>query len=504
MNIVYKTDQKNISRVRRVPAVALACLVIAFVFQTSCKKLLEVDPPIDKIATTTVFSSTTYAVQAMTGIYADFINHFEDGYYLSDHSLRLAYTADELTPVGVRGGPAMDVYRDQYNTDPGGVNAGWIGWYTFIYRVNAILDGVKASTGIPQQSKTILNGEAKFMRAFCYFYLVNLYGDCPLITTSLYSNNLNVPRVSKDLVYAQIVQDLKDAQGSLTDNYLGTDLVTATTEKVRPNKTAATALLARVYLYMGNKWAEAETEATKVISNSNYSLLSDPNSVFLKNSGEAIWQLQPNPQGSSRYVTANTLLAAYLLPDQYATPQWKASDELLEAMEPGDLRQLDWLEYADDGSGTLYPVPYKYKLGKYQMDPEEYIMVLRLAEQYLIRAEARARQNHLTGTNSAESDVNAIRTRAGLASTTAGNDQPAMLAEIAKQRFAELFMEWGDRWLDLKRTGKINEVMSIECPLKNGNPVWNPTRALFAIPFSEFIYNPALDGHQNPGYPEVQ
>jgi len=500
MKSVYKPLNKNTPPVRRAPAVAGICLIIACLFQTSCKKLLEIDPPIDKISATTVFSSTTFAVQAMTGVYADIIQHFENGNVILDHSLRLAYIADELTPVKVTGGPALQSYRNAYSFDPGGTQAGWVAWYTFIYRVNAILDGVKASTGIPQQSKTVLNGEAKFMRAFCYFYLVNLYGDCPLITMSLYSQNINVPRVSRDLIYAQMVQDLKDAQSSLTDNYLGIDLATPTTEKVRPNKIAATALLARVYLYMG-KWKEAEAEATTVINNSNYSLLTDLNSVFLKNSGEAIWQLQPNPQGSSNYITANTLLAAYLIPNPGDTPNWIASDDLLAAMEPGDLRKENWLENADDGSGNLYLIPFKYKLGKFQMDQQEYIMVLRLAEQYLIRAEARAQQGRLTGSESAESDVNAIRSRAGLPGTTAGNDQTAMLAEIAKQRFAELFMEWGDRWLDLKRTGKINEVMQVACPKKGG--VWDPNKALFAIPASEFLYNPALHGHQNPGYLET-
>lgn len=501
MKNVFKTTHKKISRAQRVPAVAGICLIIACVFQTGCKKLLEINPPIDKTAATTVYSSTAFAVQAMTGIYADFIpNHAGvtgKNTETRDQSLCLAYTADELAIVSARNNSS---YTNTYTVgdDPGGPYYGWTGYYTFIYRVNAILDGVNASTGIPVQGKAILTGEAKFMRALLYFYLVNQYGDVPLITTSAYSQNIDVPRTPKDQVYAQMVKDLLDAQSNLTDNYLSLDLSTATTEKIRPNKVAATALLARVYLYMG-KWAEAEAEATKVIGNSNYSLLTDLNSVFLKNSGEAIWQLQPNQNVGPPWYTANTFEAAYLIPSNGDSPQWAVSGNLLAAMEPGDLRQADWLETIDDGFGDLYPIPFKYKLGQFQLASQEYIMVLRLAEQYLIRAEARAQQNNVTGANSAQTDVDAIRSRAGLAGTTA-TSKTDMLTEIAKQRFAELFMEWGDRWYDLKRTGKIDSVMTVACPEKGG--VWNSNKALFPIPANEFLYNAALHGHQNPGYSE--
>jgi hypothetical protein len=102
--------------------------------------------------------------------------------------------------------------------------------------------------------------------------------------------------------------------------------------------------------------------------------------------------------------------------------------------------------------------PTKYKND--QISPiTEYSMVMRLAEQYLIRAEARAEQSNITGANSATSDVNAIRARAGIAGTTA-TTQNDMLQAIADERLRELFTEWGHRWLDLKRTGRALTVLS--------------------------------------------
>jgi hypothetical protein len=118
----------------------------------------------------------------------------------------------------------------------------------------------------------------------------------------------------------------------------------------------------------------------------------------------------------------------------------------------------------------------------------EYNMVLRLAEQYLIRAEARGMQNDLTG---AMDDVNIIRARAGLSSIDGtGFAQQDVLDAIDQERRAELFVEWGHRWFDLKRTGKIDAVLG---PVK---PDWQSKDALFPIAQTEIIANPNLI--QNP------
>ena len=115
--------------------------------------------------------------------------------------------------------------------------------------------------------------------------------------------------------------------------------------------------------------------------------------------------------------------------------------------------------------------------------------MLRLAEQYLIRAEARARQGNIPG---AQQDLNSIRNRAGLPNTTTSGPTE-ILEAIMEERQRELFTEGGHRWLDLKRTGRTTEVLA---PLK---PLWDPTDVLWPIPEDEIFNNSNLLP-QNPGY----
>jgi hypothetical protein len=122
----------------------------------------------------------------------------------------------------------------------------------------------------------------------------------------------------------------------------------------------------------------------------------------------------------------------------------------------------------------------------------EYTVVLRLAEQYLIRAEARAQQGNLLD---AQADLNIIRSRAGLSDRSI-NNVDLLLTAIMHERQVELFSEWGHRWLDLKRTNTVNAVMSVITPQKGGT--WSSNWAWFPIPQSEIRTNVKLK--QNLGY----
>ena len=99
-------------------------------------------------------------------------------------------------------------------------------------------------------------------------------------------------------------------------------------------------------------------------------------------------------------------------------------------------------------------------------------------------------QGKLSGSSSAVSDINVIRRRAGLADTEALSQAEVLLA-IEEERKKELFVEWGHRWLDLKRTQRANLILA-------SKPNWSPTDLLFPIPESELLNNPNLI--QNPGY----
>jgi hypothetical protein len=116
-------------------------------------------------------------------------------------------------------------------------------------------------------------------------------------------------------------------------------------------------------------------------------------------------------------------------------------------------------------------------------------MLLRIEEQYLIRAEAAARLNRISD---AVADLNVLRARAGLSPLYAGTMRDSCLIYVERERRMELFTEWGDRWISLKRTGKIDSLMRI---LK---PTWKSTAAVYPIPQEERNRNPNLS--QNDGY----
>lgn len=436
---------------------------------SSCKKFVEIPPPRTELIKSTVFESDATANAAMINVYYQMNKTgFASGSSQSISFLTAFSSDEELNYNSTL--PTMVQFNDNALTpDNEFVTSLWSGMYQTIYQVNAIIEGVSQSNSISPATKKQLEGEAKFMRAFCHFYLVNLYGDVPLVTSTDYQTNASALRTSSDEVYKQIIQDLTDAENLLPNNY-----TVSNGERVRVNADVVRAFLARVYLYKKD-WANAEQYATKLIVNTTYKLVTDLTQVMAKNNSEAIWQLN-----TTTY--PNDLLAFYLFS---APPNIGAlRNELVNSFEPNDLRRSSWVSSISDGT-TLYYYPIKYHSF---VAATEYSTVFRLAEQYLIRAEARTHLNNFSG---AQSDINLIRNRAGLSNTSA-TTQADLLTAIENERKWELFTEWGHRWLDLKRTNRADAVLG---PIK-GN-TWQATDTLYPIPDYQ-IRNSTLT--QNPGY----
>lgn len=448
-----------------------------------CKSFVEVDPPENQISRSTLFENEATANAAMIGVYLKIRG--ESFSVLVSHNAGLS--ADEFTNYYLFDDQYERYYHNNLQPNSAYISSFWNGPYNFIYQANAIMEGVSNSTKVSAAVKKQLTGEAKFIRAFSYFYLTNFFGDVPLILTTDYKANLNAVRAPKSKVFEQVITDLLDAQKLLNEKYVGADGLSVTTERLRPNQAAATALLARVYLYDG-KFQNAGIEAGKLIGLSGYSLLSDLNKVFLKNSEEAIWQIQPSttsnqPQEASNFVPWSD-------PPFYLA----LSNQLTATFDKNSLRWKNWVGVFQ-GQSTTYYYPYKYKsVYSPAGPPTEYVMILRLAEQYLIRAEAYAQ---LGQWELAKADLNVIRKRAGLADYNGPSEKQAILDAILRERQQELFSEWGHRWFDLKRTGKVNEVMSTVTPLKGG--IWKPEWALYPIPQGDMDRAPNI-GNNNPGY----
>jgi hypothetical protein len=248
--------------------------------------------------------------------------------------------------------------------------------------------------------------------------------------------------------------------------------------------------LARAYLY-NEDWANAEKQASELIANSASFSLSTMDQAFLRaglNNNEAIWQLQTvvNYPGSFD-------ASVFIIPSTGPSEQNPVilSNDLLHSFENGDLRKTNWVSSVKVDTTTYY-YPYKFKVQEVDAGTSEYKMMFRLAEQYLIRAEARVQLGEPDGAD----DLNKIRTRAGLPNYSGSTDKNSLLTAILHERQVELFSEWGHRWLDLKRTKTIDAVMTPACVRKGG--IWASYKQLYPVPILDIQKDPNLT--QNTGY----
>lgn len=461
--------------------IVLFMLVMAVGF--SCKKLIGIDPPRDTITDEQIFGNNDGATDAITGIYSNMINTQADLKFASGGITVLAgLSADEFI---YSGGEYHDFHKNTLLAENNFVRLNlWKPTYFAIYQANACIQGLTKYDGVTPELKKQLTGEAKFLRAFCFFYLVNLYGGVPLALSTDWEINRRLPRASVTAIYDQIIADLIDAKEELAPDYHYSK-----NERTRVNRWAAISLLARCYLY-NNEWRKAEAEATEIIEHSLlFNLEADVKNTFAKNSREVVWQLEPTNK-----IFPYAIPEAFNIIPQSPTfvPLYALSPGLMNSFENGDLRKQFWCDSTGKLNGTnyFYPSKYKTRFGALDAVVTEYYTVIRLAELYLARAEARAKQNNLPG---AISDVNTIRRRAGLTDLPNSMDEPQILSAIAKENRTEFFSEWGHRWFNLKRTGKANEVLG---PVKGSN--WQMHDMLYPIPVSEMLLAPQLT--QNPGY----
>ena len=446
----------------------IALLIVQI--SSGCKKLVEVGTPQNLLTTDKVFSDTTSATAALGNIYAQLERTLEVNYsmYMDMYTDDLNFTSTSTTTLEfLHSTVSASNYTD--------LNI-WENLYSVVYACNDLIGELKITGNVNASSVNTLSNEARFLRAYAYFYLINLYGRVPLILTTDINGNAKAVQTDPSIVYQQIVTDLKTANNGLSADYI-------TSGKVRANKWAAEALLARVYLYQQN-WTAAEATTTDIINSELYSLSPALDSVFLAGSSEAILQVW-NQNG---YV----MNAVNLIPSSNTSlPTYPITSSLYAAFESGDLRRSYWIGNSVVPNEGSYYYLNKYKNWDINTTSPEYLMVFRIAEQYLIRAEARAEQGKITGTGGAAEDLNVIRNRAGLLNTDAST-QNLMFAAIMQERRVELFGEWGNRFLDLKRSGQLNTVLGAY------KTTWQAHAALLPIPLNELTYDPNLT--QNQGY----
>lgn len=377
---------------------------------------------------------------------------------------------------------------DQFTTIPSNavVTSVWQASYQGIQRANVVLSrigNVSYASGTTRDARV---GEMKFIRALLYFNLVRLYGDVPLVTQETTDPNayFGQGRTAAAQVYTQIIKDLTEAS----------QVLPATASQAgRVRQTAAQALLAKVYLTQQN-YAAAQTLLQAVVSSGRHALQSSPANVFSlsnESNSEIIFAVQfasgvnGNSEGSLAYQQfspSGTVSGAkgHNLPTKSLYALYGSTD-----------RRKD-VYVGVTSSGT----PYLKKLAAPTTvitDGGSDQVVLRYADVLLMLAEV---QNEQGNTADAATNLNLIRTRAGLAPTTA-TTQTNLRAAITLERRLELVGE-GQRWFDLLRTSTAITVMNSFFAASGILVTIDSHHLLMPVPQAQVNTDPAIK--QNTGY----
>jgi hypothetical protein len=346
--------------------------------------------------------------------------------------------------------------------------------YRAIYRaVNSANTIIEATASIDdplltQAEKDNMAGEAYFIRALAYFDLARAWGgvQIQLKPTTGMDALRGIKRSSVEETYAQVLADLEEAERLLPDD--------ASTRN-RAQKSAALALRARLHLYR-EQWEEAERYATQVIDNPKYELTETYAGFFTAPflSRESVFELTFSLNDRNNYW--NMWFPASLGGQYTLKPSDKAT-ELLNDPSRGGNRNAAIAGTANNVYGQLYNTAGQ------GIDPS---YVIRLAELYLIRAEARAKKS-IPDLPGAVADLNQIRSRADLEPWTDNDSASKLIKAIEDENGLEFVFE-PHRWFDLVRTRRAVEVLGLT----------NVDFQLFPIPSSDILSDP--DVVQNPGY----
>lgn len=431
----------------------------------SCKNFLEIESQnsvSDKVTITDKASAET----ALRGAYNALSN---SAYYGLSYQSIGYLSGDNLTFTGTQ------IILNEFvlhtvRSDNSYVSDTWNGIYKTINRANHVIQKVPGVTDLKLTAalKDQLVGEAHFLRALSYFDLVRLWGGVQIVLTPTVSveEKAGIARSSVAETYAQVLKDLEAAEPLLPE----------TTNRFRATRKTVWALRARYHLYRG-EWADAEKYAAKLVADqANYSLRSPYSSFFAGNvtgTTESVFEINYST------TNVNTHRTSWQPTANGGNRNWIPNTNFLNLLFNAEIggNRKDMVAQTTTAPITWYGNMY------YRNPATDPSYVIRIAELFLIRAEALAQQNKLT---EALADLNAVRTRAGLAASPAKTQSEVLLA-IENERRLEFAFE-PHRWFDLVRTGRAAAVLGLT----------DANRYLLPVPLTELQADPALK--QNPGY----
>lgn len=451
-----------------------AIAVILLMQVTACTDILDKDP-VSSFSASGFYKTTADAQAGVYGIYdaAQSVFSYNFCYWGEGRAdnVQTAQTGESLTLLS----------NNLTNTAS---SADWTALYRMVSRANYAIAYIPGVYEDDDPAGMQLVGQARALRALAYFYLVRVWGNVPFITEPYTSidQDIFIGKTDKEIILDQVEEDLKYAAENCIEKF------NSNNDRIMFTKGSANAFLTQVYMWR-HKYTEALATSSLVMSNTLYSLvpIADWGKMFSNSySKESIFEVGYND------TETNGLRILYAI-GSYAiyTPsvKWKAS------IEDGDLRE----DFVYDMVPADPKAIWKY-LGRGVSDEistpaKQNIILTRLADIMLLRAEALNKIGGAANKTEALSLLNAIRTRAGLPSFATEADAIAMYGDlesaILQERSVELCFE-GHRWFDLVRTGKAISTMG---PI---NGLSNEANIVWPIHQNSLNKNPNLE--QNPFY----
>lgn len=426
--------------------------LISILVCSGCEEWLDVQP--------TRSLSPEVAIQDKEGL-MNGITGCYDAMQSASYYGRTMFNMGELASDNAYNGGTIKEYGQFNNNsilaDNATIEGTWSSIYTAINRANAILAEIDRLEDLSDEEKDAFRAELYFLRALHYFNLLRTYGDVPAkfeATTDL--TTINTPLSSVSEILSLINTDLEFAEGKITG-----------TSKTRATNWALLALQSKIALFSGD-YTAAISKATEVIDDGPFMMEEAYENLFLQEiSDESIFEVDFTETDKNR-------LAEYYLPNQLTGRYEVAPEEgLISAFGAEDSARLNaTIKYVE---GT----PYAGKYTDISLGGDN-VYVFRLAEMYLIRAEANAMLGQ--NLNAVQDDINEVRSRADLANTGAGTYEELKLAIEEERRFEFAFE--GHRWYDLVRTGRAISVLP---------NISTADQYLFPIPLAETTANEAID-----------
>jgi len=449
-------------------------LLIISISISSCKKFLNIEP-VNAVSDENPIFDKGSSETALRGVYRQLASA---GYYGEGYVTLGYFPSGDIKNLTTGG--AANLVNVNFRADDTNFNTAWSAIYITINRANNVITKVPKvqDPSLTQQLKDQYVGEAKLIRALAYFDLARAWGGVQIIlepTTSL-EQRPAVKRSTLDQTYDQVLKDLEDAETLLPN----------TLNRIRATKRTVWALRARLHLYR-KQWALAEEYASKLINlSADYTLIKPYSAWFAGNAvgtSESVFELEYSA------INPSAIRAQMQHPTNGGTYRYAPNDRFVQLLNDPNVSggRKALIGSVTQGGTTIWFGNLYYRLPA--TDPA---YILRIAELYLIRAEARAQLENLSASTGALYDLNKVRERAELAPSAATTKNDILLA-IENERRLEFAFE-AHRWFDLARTGRAKTVLEA----LDQNTKVADYEYLFPIPITQIQLDHSLE--QNPGY----